>query len=66
MGKHLFFQIFAGYALWTVRYFFRRSAAYHSAAFVSTFRTEVNDVVATFYDIHVMLNHYYGMSFLYK
>ena len=57
------FQIFSCDALFTFGHLLRCSAAYEVSSAVSTFRTKVDDVVGTFYQIHVVFYHNQTMAF---
>ena len=54
--SELFFQVAARIAVRAARYFVRCAAHDHVAALRASFRTEVDDVVGTFYDIHVVFD----------
>ena len=54
--SELFFQVAARIAVRAGRYFVRCAAHDHVAALRASFRTEVDDVVGTFYDIHVVFD----------
>ena len=46
----------------TGSHLFRRSGCHNIAALISAFRSEVYHVIGTFYDIHVVLDDYDGVS----
>ena len=58
----LFCQILPGIRSGTLCYFFRCSGNYQVSTLVSSFRTEVDNVVGTFDYVHVMLNDDNRMS----
>ena len=55
-GVELGAQVAAGVAVGAGSNFFGGAGAYHAAAVNSAFGTHVNDVVGTFYHVHVVLD----------
>ena len=55
-GVELGAQVAAGVAVGAGGNFFGGAGAYHAAAVNSAFGTHVNDVVGTFYHVHVVLD----------
>ena len=59
-----FLQIFSCNAIFATGNIFWSACSNNVAATVATVRTKVDDIVATFYDVHVVLNHYNRVAFL--
>ena len=58
----LFFQELTRIACSASGYFFRSTYRYNVSTFISTFRAEVNHIIGTFDNIHIMLDDYDAMS----
>jgi hypothetical protein len=49
-----------------LRNFFRCAAPHNLAAFIAALRAQINDIVRTFQDIQVMLNHHQGVAAIHQ
>ena len=56
------FQILTGKGSFALRNLLRRAAAYHRTAAVTALRTQINDMIRSFYDIKVMFNDDDGIA----
>ena len=60
------FQILTGKGSFALRNLLRRAAAYHRTAAVTALRTQINDMIRSFYDIKVMFNDDDGIARIHK
>ena len=66
ISQHFVLQELSCVAVGALCYFFRRAGHHHIAASLSPFRTEVDDMVGTFDDVHVVLDDDDGVSACYE
>ena len=62
----LFSQIISRQTLFATHNIFRRAATYDVAALVTTFRSQIDDIVAAFYYVEVVLDYHDRVSSCYK